>query len=345
MLDEETRERIELFRDELVLCGVENGERVVVLTEGEQLRDYAESFVAAARDLGADVEDLNLRSAAAMSAEERIAQLGVSALSGDDAAMAALKDAGLVVDLMLLLFSKEQVEIQAAGARMLLAVEPFEILKRLFPTPELRERVEHAERRLAGASELRFTNDAGTDVRYALGDRPVLTEYGYTDTPGRWDHWPSGFLATLARDQGVNGRVVMAEGDILLPQMKSLAAPVEFQIDSGRVTEIRGGRDAQELRAFIERYDDPRAYAISHIGWGLNERAEWTVDVPGIGMDSRARYGNVLFSLGPDIEFGGSNDTACHLDLPMQRCTLFLDDEIIVEKGEVVAPELRAPGH
>ena len=31
-------------------------------------------------------------------------------------------------------------------------------------------------------------------------------------------------------------------------------------------------------------------------------RAEWTVDRPGIGMDSRAHYGNVLFSLGPDIE-------------------------------------------
>jgi 2,5-dihydroxypyridine 5,6-dioxygenase len=344
MLDEHTRERIHLFREELLLCGVGDGERVVVLTEGDQLRNYAESFVAAARELGADVEDLNLHSATAMSAEERITQLGVSALTGDRAAMSTLKDAGLVVDLMLLLFSKEQVEIQAAGARMLLVVEPFEVLKRLFPSPELRERVEAAERRLASASELRFTNEAGTDVRYAIDGRPVLAEYGYTDRPGRWDHWPSGFLATLANEGGVSGRVVMAEGDILLPQMKALDAPIEFQIEQGRVTEIRGKSDAEALRQFIEGYDDPRAYAVSHIGWGLNELADWSVDVPGIGMDSRAHCGNVLFSLGPDIEFGGANDTPCHLDLPMRRCTLFLDDEIIVEKGEIVVPELRAPG-
>ncbi len=344
MLDEQARRRIHLFRKELVLCGVGASERVVVLTEGEQLRDYAESFVEAAHELGADVEDLNLKSAQAMSAEERIANLGVSALRGDRAAMSTLKDASLVVDLMLLLFSKEQVEIQEAGARMLLAVEPFEVLERLFPTPEMRERVEAAERRLAAAGELRFLNDSGTDVQYVIEGQPVLTEYGFTDTPGRWDHWPSGFLATIAKDQNVSGRVVMAEGDILLPQMKTLRSPIAFEIEAGRVTEIRGNGDAEVLRTFIEGYRDPRAYAISHIGWGLNEHADWSVDHPGIGMDSRAYYGNVLFSLGPDIEFGGDNDTPCHLDLPMRGCTLFLDDEMIVEKGEVVVPELRAPG-
>ena len=62
----------------------------------------------------------------------------------------------------------------------------------------------------------------------------------------------------------------------------------------------------------------------------------------GIGMDGRAHYGNVLFSLGPDTEFGGDNDTPCHLDLPMQNCNLWLDDELIVEGGEVVPAEMRA---
>ena len=57
-MDDETRERIALFRDELELCGVRAGERVVVLTEGEQLRDYADSFLCAARELGADVRQL-----------------------------------------------------------------------------------------------------------------------------------------------------------------------------------------------------------------------------------------------------------------------------------------------
>ena len=340
-MNAQARAMRDLFGKELRLCGVEAGTKVAVLSEGQQLRDYALAFFDAARELGADVEDMNLGGADAMSAGERIAQLGQNPLRGDAAAMSALKDVDLIVDLMLLLFSQEQIELQEAGVRMLLAVEPLEILERLFPTKDMRRRVEAGERRLASAEQLRFTNSAGTDVTYRLGQRPILTEYGYTDTPGRWDHWPSGFLATVAVPGGVDGRVVMDRGDILLPQMEMLEEPIEFQIEGGRVREIRGGRAAAALRDYITRYDDPRAYEVSHIGWGLNQDAEWRVDLPGIGMDSRAHCGNVLFSLGPDNEFGGDNDTACHLDLPMRGCTLTLDDEVIVEKGEVVPEELR----
>ena len=61
-------------------------------------------------------------------------------------------------------------------------------------------------------------------------------------------------------------------------------------------------------------------------------------------MDGRAYYGNVLFSTGPNFEFGGTNDTHCHLDLPMKNCSLWLDDEPIVRDGEIVPEEMRAPG-
>lgn len=337
------RRMIELFRKELVLCGAGPGQRVAVLTEGDQLRDYAEAMLTAARDLGADVEDVNVGTkGGAMSASERIANLGVSPLAKDLAAMEALKSADLVIDHMLLLFSREQIEIQEAGTRMLLVVEPFEILERLFPDEELRRRVEAGEERLRRAKQLRFTNPAGTDVTYELADRPILTEYGYTDTPGRWDHWPGGFVSTIGATGRAHGRVVMDRGDIVYPQKRFLAEPVEFVIEGGEVREIRGGDEAAKLREFMAGYDDPRANALSHIGWGLNERCEWTVDRPGIGMDGRAYYGNVLFSLGPDTEFGGDNDTPCHLDLPMRGCSLWLDDELIVRAGDVVPEDMRA---
>ena len=99
----------------------------------------------------------------------------------------------------------------------------------------------------------------------------------------------------------------------------------------------------RSLRAIPDRFrTNERAYAISHIGWGLNERCEWTVERPGIGMDGRGYYGNVLFSLGPDTEFGGDNDTPCHLDLPMKGCSLWLDEDLIVRDGEVVPEDMRA---
>jgi 2,5-dihydroxypyridine 5,6-dioxygenase len=220
---------------------------------------------------------------------------------------------------------------------VLLVVEPEEILERLFPNPTLRTRVEAAEARLRNARTLRFVNDAGTDVTYQLKNDFILSEYGYTDQSGRWDHWPGGFLATIGTKGGIEGRVVMDRGDIIYPWKALAEEPIEFVIRGGAVQEINGGAQAQKLASFIESYNDPRAKAISHIGWGLNDACKWDPSLPGIGMDGRAHYGNVLFSLGPDTEFGGDNDTACHLDLPMRNCTLWLDGELIVEGGEVVA--------
>ncbi len=242
----------------------------------------------------------------------------------------------------MLLFSHEQIEMQKAGTRILLIVEPVEILERLFPSTALRRRVEAAEQKFSAAKTLRFTNQAGSDVVYRLDGKPMLTEYGYTTKPGRWDHWPGGFIASLAAENGVDGRVVMAPGDIVFPLKCYVEEPVEFAIEGGWVKEINGGKQAAELRRFMDGYEDPRAYAVSHIGWGLNEKCVWNPELPGIGMDGRAHYGNVLFSLGPDTEFGGDNDTACHLDLPMRNCNLWLDDELIVEAGEVMPAELRA---
>ena len=337
-----------VFGEVLELCGVDRKQKVAVLSEGDILQDYSEAFLSAAEMLGAEAVRVNVAASGNAGAEARIADLGTSALSSDASALQSLKEADLVIDLMLLLFSREQIEIQAAGTRMLLVVEPFEVLKRLMPSSSMRARVEAGERRMRAAKSLRFTNDAGTDVRYELkqfsGTPPecILTEYGYTDTSGRWDHWPSGFLASMGTARGVEGRVVMNAGDIVLPWKEFLKTPVDFTIHDGVVTDISGEEDARKLREYMDDFQDPRAYAVSHIGWGLNDDALWEVDVPGIAMDSRAYGGNVLFSTGPDTEFGGDNDTACHLDLPMKNCSLWLDDELIVNRGEVVPEDMRA---
>ena len=340
-----THAMLTLFRRELELCQVTAGQKVVVLSEAEQATDYAAAFLIAARELGADVFNLNLPSGRSLNLAAKASEVGTNALSGNRAAIDALKSADLVVDLIFLLFSKEQLEIQAAGTRILLVAEPFEVLSRLFPTPQLRERVEAGEARLAKAQHLRFTNPAGTDVSYRLGQYPVLTEYGFTDTPGRWDHWPGGFLATQGADAGVDGKVVMAQGDILFPFNRYVQEPIEFTIREGMIVDIAGGFDAMLVRDYMAGFHDPKAYAVSHIGWGLNELARWDYlasGAPTLGMDGRSFYGNVLFSTGPNTELGGTNDTACHMDLPMKGCSLYLDDELIVKAGQLIPEDMRA---
>jgi len=338
---------VRLFRAELDLCKLTPRETVVVLTEGDDKRDYADAFLAAAGEIGATSFQLNLTKRAARPGD----RVKRTSLSGNQPAIDALKRADMVIDLVGLLWSAEQKAITETGARMLLVREPFEVLARMFPRESLRRRVEAAQRMLAGAKELRITSSAGTDVTYRLGAYPVMTQYGYTDTPGRWDHFAGGFVYTGAYDDGVDGRVVVNTGDILFPFMRYASEPIALTIERGRVTRIdAAGVEGELLRSFIARFDDPRAYAISHIGWGMDETALWDYmgtarnGAVATGCDGRAYYGNVLFSTGPNQELGGKNDTPCHLDMPLRNCTVRLDGERIIENGALVPQELRAEG-
>ncbi len=58
----QTNTMVSLFRQELELCKVKQGEAIAVLSEAEQAVEYASAFMIAARELGADVFNVNLPS-------------------------------------------------------------------------------------------------------------------------------------------------------------------------------------------------------------------------------------------------------------------------------------------
>lgn len=336
----------EICLQQLVLSAVHENETVVVLTRGDDRMDYATAFLWATQHLGAQGFHLRLP---APNSVEGAWSVGDSGLQKNPVAVDALKSADMVIDCAFLLFSPEQTAIQESGTRILTAVEPAPLLARLLPTRELRERVEIGAELLAKAKTMRVTSPHGTDVTYKLGVYPTMAEYGYTDQPGRWDHWPSGFVFTGGADDGVDGKIVLWPGDVLLPFNTYVQTPVELTIEAGFIRDIRGGSgssglDAELLKSFIESFDDPRGYGMSHVGWGFDERAHWhglTEFGGGIGMELRSFYGNVMFSIGPNNELGGPNDTPCHFDIPMRGNSLYLDDELIVDQGALTVPEMR----
>lgn len=328
----------DMFRDRLLLCGAGPGVRVGILSEDLVRRSYALAFASAAEDLGADPLHVNI-------AKRPGSFFGPgNSLRGRQAAIDALKATDLVIDLIGLLWSAEQEEITDAGARMLLVLEPPSVLSRLTSSREGRAEVEAAVAKVAASRELRVTSPAGTDVTYKIGNMRTLGQYGHTDEPGRWDAWSGNFVWTGGDEDGVDGTVVLAPGDMLLdPILRYVSEPITLTIERGLITDITGGgAEGAILRDFIAGFKDPRAYAISHIGWGMDNNAFWNFLAfspeakDSVGADGRCHYGNVLFSLGPNTELGGTNDTLCHLDIPMRNCSLFLDGETIVRDGEVI---------
>ncbi|RUX96384.1 leucyl aminopeptidase, partial [Mesorhizobium sp. M7D.F.Ca.US.004.01.2.1] len=138
----------EICLHQLTLSGVHEGEKVIVLSQGGERLDYADAFLAAGQRLGARMYHMRLPAPLPGNGAWAVGETGLAA---NPEAVEALKQADMVVDLIFLLFSPEQMAIQAAGARVLTAVEPAPLLARLLPTKELRERVEIGEALLAKA--------------------------------------------------------------------------------------------------------------------------------------------------------------------------------------------------
>ncbi|NDZ17924.1 2,5-dihydroxypyridine 5,6-dioxygenase [Variovorax sp. WS11] len=327
----------------LTLSRLEPGQTVTVLTSAATHPQTLSCALAAAQAKGAIVNRLDLPPVNAEKSLSRdsLAYLGTTPLTGNRAAIAALKASDLVLDLMTLLFSPEQHDILGSGTKILLAVEPPEVLVRMVPTEADRSRVTAAAQRVGRAKEMHVVSGAGTDLRCPLGQFPAISEYGFVDEPGRWDHWPSGFVLTFPDEGGASGRIVIDRGDILLPQKSYASERIELTVEKGYATKIEGGLDAELLNDYMASFRDPEAYAISHIGWGLQPRARWSTlglydREASIGMDARAYEGNFLFSLGPNNEAGGSRTTACHIDIPLRRCTVRLDGEDVVREGQVL---------
>ncbi|CAB3710238.1 2,5-dihydroxypyridine 5,6-dioxygenase [Achromobacter pestifer] len=336
-------EMVKAWQQVLTLSKLQAGQSVTVLTSAATHPQTLSTALIAAQSMGAVINRLDLPPVNGEKALSRdsLAYLGTTPLTGNKPAIAALKESDLVLDLMTLLFSPEQHEILATGTKILLAVEPPEVLARLVPTEADRTRVKAAAARIGAAREMSVVSAAGTDLRCPLGEFPAISEYGFVDEPGRWDHWPSGFVLTWPNERGANGKIVIDVGDILLPQKLYVRSAIELTVENGFATRIDGGVDAELLREYVASFRDPEAYAISHIGWGLQPRAHWTTlglydREATIGMDARAYEGNFLFSLGPNNEAGGSRTTTCHIDIPLRGCTVRLDGEDVVRQGRVL---------
>lgn len=336
---------IDAFARMFALCQVAPGEPVAILSETQSRplnRHLAE--LALAR-IGARLFHIVVPTPP-QDTPVPVRSTGASvALTGQDAAIQGLKAAGLVVDLTVegLLHAPELPDILAGGARVLMiSNEHPDALERLVPDPALQDRVKAVVRQVRAGRMLRITSAAGTDLAVDLAGATTAGVWGWTDRPGTVAHWPGGLLVSFPRAGTVNGRLVLDAGDINLTFKRYLDRPVTLTIADDHVTAIAGeGTDAELMRRYFAAWNDPLAYATSHVGWGLNQAARYEAlalydrrDTN--GTELRAYAGNFLYSTGAN-EVAGRH-TKGHFDLPVRHCTITLDGMVMVEAGRLATP-------
>ena len=332
-----------MFAEVFGLCGVAEGDTCAVLSETQTRPELPQLAELALLRLGARVFHLVLP-ARPLAAPVPVRSTGASdAIGGLVPVVQALAGCRFIADCTVegLMHARELPQILASGARGLyISHEHPETLERCLPRAEDEAPVREAMRRLKAAREMHVTSEAGTDLRIALAGARVGGVWGFTSRPGSWSHWPGGLVLAFPAAGSVNGTLVLDRGDVNLTFKRYLADPVTLVIENDHAVRVAGeSLDAETMRGYFAAWGDASAYAVSHVGWGLNRRARWDAmqfldKADCNGTELRAFAGNFLYSTGAN-EVAGRH-TLGHFDLPLRGCTVRLDGVTVVDRGQLV---------
>jgi len=333
---------IEMFAEVFARCKVATGDLCAVLSESQSRALNVQLAELALARLGAKPFHVIVPTPR-QSVPVPIRSTGAStALDGMTPVLQALSASVLVADCTVegLMHAPELPQILQGGARVLyISNEHPEVLERLVPSSIDEEQVRAAMRALRAAKRMTVTSPAGTGLDIRVDGARVGGVWGYTEKPGTLSHWPGGLCLCFPTAGSVNGTLVLAPGDLNLTFKRYVESPVRLTIESDYVTRIEGeSLDAELMREYFAAWGDREAYAVSHVGWGMNSRARWDAlvmydrrDVN--GTEQRAFAGNFLYSTGANEVAG--RYTLGHFDLPFRHCTVALDGRTIVEDGRL----------
>lgn len=335
--------RIEAFSDHFTRCAVTAGETAVVLAEADSRPELVEVATLALQRLGAVVATVVMPTPGNPGPVPVRSTGATVAVAGHRAAIAGLAAADFIVDCTVegLLHAVERPAILADGARaLMLSNEHPEVFDRVGHDPSMVDRVAAGRARLAAASTMRVTSAAGTDLTVDLAGAVVAGSDGTVTEPGGIAHWPGGLVLCFPAAGTVSGTVVMAPGDANLTFKEYVRSPITCTLKADHVVDVAGdGLDAELFASYLAAWEEPEAYAVSHLGWGMNPNCRWDVlplyDKADLnGTELRAFAGNFLWSTGANEVAG--RFCRGHFDMPMRKCTVALDGEPVVVDGVLV---------
>ena len=108
-----------------------------------------------------------------------------------------------------------------------------------------------------------------------------------------------------------------------------------MSFDQGRLVRIEGGSEATRLTNLLASLDDSNAYEFAAWGIGTNPGAALIGEDP--SFEGERVYGWTHVSTGSSATLpGGTVQAKIHLDGIISQPTIYLDDEMILERGKFV---------
>lgn len=214
-----------------------------------------------------------------------------------------------------------------------------EVFVRMFANTNfkpLSEFMEKVTKMTEEADVITLKSDLGMNVSFKNHPLTYIScDTGYALTPGI--HQLCGQIGWEPDFDTVNGEIVF-DGS-LVPQIGIVDEPVHVFVEKGRIVDIQGGAKGREWKAFLESFNDPQMFGVSHVCYGFHPNAKLAGY---LGEDERV-WGCTQWgfgSVGMCPQYPEGIPAASHTDGISLNTSVWLDDKEITHNGKVVAPEL-----
>jgi 2,5-dihydroxypyridine 5,6-dioxygenase len=187
--------------------------------------------------------------------------------------------------------------------------------------------------------KMRINNSAGTDVSFENGvGRPPITNEGWALEPG--PHFLLGQMGWAPVEESING-IIAFDGSFSgggEADLGVLKEPVVFHLKDGICQDITGGSDANFLRGWFARLNDPNMYRAAHVCYGFNPGAK----LSGLCTEDERVWGSTEWGFGyqgPMYKRDGI-DAVSHVDGICLNSSVWIDGQQIMDEGKLVEPKL-----
>ena len=182
---------------------------------------------------------------------------------------------------------------------------------------------------MAGSKQIRLTNPTGTDLTYSAEGRRGNALCGVVEA-GQFSTIPT-IEANVSPVEGSANGIIVADASVPYIGIGVLREPVVCEVKDGFIISMKGGEQADRLRADLQSKNDPNVFNVAEMGVGLNPHCRFI----GFMLEDEGVSGSVHIGIGTSITLGGVVKAACHYDLIMSNATVVADGRTLLDNGKV----------
>lgn len=200
---------------------------------------------------------------------------------------------------------------------------------------------EMLQRHVQEADEVIVRNASGTDLKaYNRGRKVRLS--GKRATEKGYPIMLAGQISWCPLEETIEGTLVF-DGALWPPlELGRLSSPVAMTLKDGRVSDIRGGHEADVFRRWMESLNDPEnMYRLAHYSLGFNPGV---TAITGRIVEDERVFGCIEFGIGSQGKsiMGEEWAAAGHTDGIVLNPTIILDGKVYEEEGIYKHPDVVA---